>query len=325
MLESRLFHLDNPKMTDPLSDVLSLLDAESLVSTGLKAGGGWSLRVDGHEGLKFNAVLSGTAWLAIDGRPDPIALAAGDCFLLARGLPFTMAADLAIPPVNATEVFSITQGAVATMGDGADFHVVGGRMTLDKASSAILVDALPDCIVLPAGSERASAMRWLLNRFAAEVEGTDAGHGASAAKLMHLMFIELIRAHLAVPDQRQQGWLHALADPKIGKALRLMHEAPVRPWTLKELAESTAMSRSSFAQRFRERVGMPPLDYLLRWRMRLARRDMLTRRESMTEVSRRYGYASESAFGNAFKRVFGHPPRRSVMEAAPHEERPRPG
>jgi len=316
MLENRHFYCDSPIVIDPLSDVLSLLGAESFVSTGLKAGGAWSLRVDRHEGLKFNAVLSGCAWLAIEGRADPIALAPGDCFVLARGLPFTLAADLAFAPTDAGDVFAAADGPVATMGDGGDFHVVGGKMVLDALSSSLLVEALPDCILLRASSSHAATMQWLLDRFIAEIEGDEAGHGASAANLMHLMFIELIRAHLSLVASGREGWLYALADPRIGKALRLMHGAPSRRWTLPELAEATAMSRSSFAQHFRSRVGMPPLEYLLRWRMRLARRDLQKRSLPIADVARRYGYGSESAFGNAFKRVFGDPPRRSIARPA---------
>ena len=311
MLESRVFCRDNPRMTDPLTDVLSLLEAQSSVSTGLKAGGDWSLRVGRHDGLKFNAVRSGCAWLAIEGRDEAIELKGGDCFLLARGLPFTLATDLAIPPVDAADVFD-TDAPIATIGDGADFHVVGGKMVLDPTSSAILTDTLPDCILLPNTSPRATSMRWLLERFVAEADGVEAGNGASAANLMHLMFIELIRAHLSLSGESSGGWLYALSDPKVGKALRLMHAAPTHNWTLPELADSIAMSRSSFAQHFRSRVGMPPLEYLLKWRMRLARRDLQKLRQPIAEVSRRYGYGSESAFGNAFKRVFGESPRRSV-------------
>lgn len=320
MLDRRNQYSDSPKMTDPLSDVLALLEAESFVSTGMEAGGAWSVHVSAHTGLKFNAVVRGQAWLAIQGRTEALRVTVGDCFLLARGHPFTLSSELDVAAVDAETVFSAADGSVARIGDGADFRVVGGKMVLDPLAAGLLTEALPDCILLPACSDQAKAMHWLLARFTTEIERDAAGGPAAAANLMHLMFLELMRAHLAAAPQGEQGWLYALSDPRIGKALRLMHGAPSHGWTLLELAKATGMSRSSFAEHFRQRVGVPPLEYLLQWRMRLARRDLVRRRHSVGQVAERYGYGSESSFGSAFKRVFGDAPRRSIAGLAASRE-----
>jgi transcriptional regulator GlxA family with amidase domain len=147
------------------------------------------------------------------------------------------------------------------------------------------------------------------------------GAATMSGNLIHMMFVELIRAHLTREPDGGSGWLSALADPRVGKALRLMHDAPLHDWTLRELAERSAMSRSSFAHYFRTHVGIPPIDYLLRWRMQLARRDLVRSGHPVAKVAMTYGYASESAFGNAYKRVFGTSPRRSVREASYRRER----
>lgn len=303
-------------MSDPLSDMLTLLKATSFISTGLSAGGAWSVHVAGHEGLKFNAVVSGHAWLSISGRARPIRLGPGDCFLLARGLPFTLASDLDIAPIDAGIVFAAPNGPVATLGDGRDVRVVGGKMTLDPSSASMLTDALPDLILLSAFSEQARTMQWLLARFVAELAEDRVGAATVGANLIHMMFVELVRAYLTEEPDLARGWLNALADPRIGKALRVMHDDPMHGWTLLELANAVAMSRSSFAHRFRGQVGIPPLDYLRRWRMQLARRDLLMSRQTVAQVAQAYGYASESAFGNAYKRVFGTSPRRSIRNAS---------
>lgn len=275
-------------MPDPLSDVLELLEATSFVSTSLKAGGAWSVHVGGHEGLKFNAVVTGSAWLSITGCAEPIRLEPGDCFLLARGLPFTLASDLSLAPVDAGVVFGAASGAVAILGDGEGFYVAGGKMTLDPSSASLLTDTLPDYILLPASSERAQTMQWLLARFVAELAADDAGAATVAANLIHMMFVELIRTHLAAVPDGGRGWLSALGDPRIGRTLRLMHDAPTHGWTLGKLADAAAMSRSSFAHHFRARVGVAPLDYLLRWRMQLARRDLVRSAEPIAQVAQRY-------------------------------------
>ena len=312
MLVSPIIYRDSPNMTDPLSEVLALLDAQSVVSTSMKAGGDWSVRVGHHHGLKFNGVVKGSAWLVIEGHDDPIPVSAGDCFLLARGLPFVLASDLDKTPIDAEIVFNAAQGDIAIIGEGDDFHVAGGKMTLDPMTAGILTRALPDHILLPASSDQAVAMQWMLDRFATEVDGNRPGHRASAEKLMHLMFIELIRAHLKSKLHARHGWLNALADPRIGKALCHMHDQPLKPWTLLELADVTGMSRSNFARQFKASVGTPPLEYLTRWRMHMARRDLMSLQQPIAQTARRYGYNSESAFGNAYKRIFGEAPRRSI-------------
>jgi AraC-like DNA-binding protein len=105
------------------------------------------------------------------------------------------------------------------------------------------------------------------------------------------------------------GWIGALSDPKIGAGLRLLHRDVSRNWKVEELARSVGMSRSAFALRFKTLVGVPPLDYLLRWRMQRAR-DLLRRNDNVATVAFRLGYQSESAFGNAFKRIYGRSPKR---------------
>jgi transcriptional regulator GlxA family with amidase domain len=158
-------------------------------------------------------------------------------------------------------------------------------------------------------------LHWLLARLASELNQREAGSEAQARQLMQMMFIELMREYL-VSDQRKKGWLSALADPGIRRALQAMHAEPARAWGLQELADSALMSRSAFAARFKSVVGVPPLDYLIRWRMHLASQALRGGTVSVAEVAESVGYSSESAFGNAFKRVLGHPPKRYVTNLA---------
>jgi AraC-like DNA-binding protein len=309
MLEIPYMRRNSLIMVDPLSDVLELLGAHSLVSAGFKAGGAWTLRVPSFRGLKFNAVLKGEARLLIDGHADPIALRRGDCFMLSRGTPFVLASDLSLPTKPAEEVFTAVSDGLAMLGSGDDFHVVGGKMILDEMSEPLLTGELPDCVLLRRDSDSAKAVQWLLGRFVKEIEGSGAGSGVVAGSLMHLMFIELVRAHLSsCTDGMRPGWMDAQRDDRIGKALGLIHAEPVHPWTLAELADECAMSRSSFAERFRRMVGITALDYVVRWRMQLARRDLALPAGNLSLIAERYGYSSVSAFCHAFKRVFGTTP-----------------
>ncbi len=124
-------------------------------------------------------------------------------------------------------------------------------------------------------------------------------------QLSQLLFIQILRAHLEASGPMPAGWLRALADPRLAPALRLMHGDPARSWHLEELASACAMSRTTFAVRFKDIAGVAPLSYLADWRMRLAERALREEDTPVAVLARSLGYASESAFSNAFKRVTG--------------------
>jgi transcriptional regulator GlxA family with amidase domain len=126
--------------------------------------------------------------------------------------------------------------------------------------------------------------------------------------LAQILFVQALRSYSE--GDASMGWLGALSDPRIGDALRLMHGAVDRAWTVAELAAAVGMSRSSFAERFKARVGIGAFEYLLRWRMQLATQALRSRETSISTLSASLGYASESAFSNAFKRTMGTSPRR---------------
>jgi AraC-like DNA-binding protein len=141
------------------------------------------------------------------------------------------------------------------------------------------------------------------------------------AHLSHLLFVQVLRAHLAsvAHDDAETGWLAAAAHPRIGIALGLMHAQPARHWTLDLLAEAAHMSRSTFSEHFKALVGRAPMDYLLHWRMQRAVRALRGGRGRLAAIALDAGYESESAFSHAFKRVMGQSPahyRRAVRDAA---------
>ncbi|HEY5412191.1 MAG TPA: AraC family transcriptional regulator, partial [Caulobacteraceae bacterium] len=125
------------------------------------------------------------------------------------------------------------------------------------------------------------------------------------------------RLYLAQKTATGVGWLYALREPQISIAIEAIHRRPAHPWTLDELARLAVMSRSTFARRFRERVGDTPIAYLARWRMLLATRRLIDSRDTLSEIALSLGYDSENAFNTAFKRIMGCSPRRySQVEPA---------
>ena len=133
------------------------------------------------------------------------------------------------------------------------------------------------------------------------------------------MFVHLLRASIEHGAAPETGWLRAVGDERLAPALRLIHANPGRPWHLPELAKAAAMSRTSFAARFRAVAGVAPLAYVTQWRMRLAQRALRQEGPPVSALARELGYASESAFSNAFKREVGVAPQRyrsAMMRAA---------
>jgi AraC-like DNA-binding protein len=293
---------------DPLSDVLSLLKPRSYLSAGFDAGGDWAIHFPRNAGIKCYAVVSGQCWLAVDDVPEPVLLQAGDCFLLPGGRPFRLASDLALPSVEAEAVFAAArQGGVARHNGGGDFFLVGSRFVL-SGNAGILLGMLPPIVHIRKEADQA-ALRWSVERMMQELRERQPGGFLMAEHLAHMMLLQALRLHMAEGGKDGVGWLFALADKQMSAAISAMHADPAQRWTLQTLAEQAAMSRSSFALKFKQTVGTSPLDYLTRWRMLLAG-DRLTHSADPTAViALSLGYESESAFSTAFKRVMGASPR----------------
>ena len=294
---------------DPLSDVLALLKPRSYVSAGFDAAGEWSIQFPQHEGIKCYAVVCGECWLSMQGVPDAVHLRRGDCFLLPSGRPFRLASDLALTPVDAQTIFwPVRNGGIASCNGGGEFFLVGSRFALSGAHAGILLGMLPPIVHIREKSDQA-ALRWSVERMMHELHDPQPGGFLIAQHLAHMMLVQALRLHLAEGPQGGVGWLFALADKQMGAAINAVHADPGHRWTLQELAQRAAMSRSSFALRFKATVGTPPLEYVARWRMLLAGDRLTHSGEPVSVIALSLGYESESAFSTAFKRVMGCSPR----------------
>ncbi|MER5464639.1 AraC family transcriptional regulator [Streptomyces sp. NPDC002668] len=314
-------------MTDPLSDVLASLNVRSGSLSGLEARGSWALRFGVHEHIKIGAVLDGCCWLGVDGA-EPVRLEAGDCFLLAARESFTVSGDLDTPYRSAEEVYQAADSRIVRLGQtlGAADHertlIVGGSIDFLDATVALLLGGLPPVTVIPAGTAQAKVIEPLLGVFLDEVNAVRLGTSVMSDRLTEILFIQALRAVVAVADAPDgtplPGWLGALGDPRIGRVLLLMHQQADRPWTVSALGAQVGMSRASFAARFKELVGLPPLVYLQRWRILAAGRELRRGERTVASVAAEWGYSSESAFSTAFKRITGISPAqyRSAAPAA---------
>ncbi len=298
---------------DPLSDVLSLLKPVSYGSGGLTAGGEWLLAFPKYEGVKCYAIVEGECRLAVEGSPAPVHLRQGDCAVLPHGRPFLLGSDLALPPMDArTLVETRRYNGLVSCGSGEGFFLVGGHFLLD-GDAHILLGLLPSIVSLQGDREK-EAMRWHIERLGEELRVPKPGGALIAQQIAYSMLVQVLRLYLGEVQKDGVGWLFALSDKQISAALELMHHDPAHRWTVLELAKAAGMSRTTFSETFKARVGIPPLEYLTRWRMRLAGERLLHSNQGVGEIAPALGYESESAFSAAFKRVMGSSPR-SYMRA----------
>ena len=300
---------------DALSDVLSLLKPASYMFRGLDAAGAWAIRFGEHVGIKCYAVLSGQAWLTVEGVGD-VLLEAGDCVLLPRGHASRLGSDLEAVTREACDVFpTVVDGGVMTINGGGAAYGLGGYFAFEGRHAGILLGVLPPIVHIRQESDRA-VLRGAIDRIMQELRAPQPGGFLVAQHLAHLMLLQALRIFLAQGPDAGIGWIYALGDRQLGAAMNALHGDPGRKWTIQSLADVAAMSRSTFALRFKERVGESPIDYLTRWRMLLAADRLLTSRDAIAVIAPALGYDSDSAFSTAFKRVMGCAPRDYVREQA---------
>ncbi|GBQ99720.1 AraC family transcriptional regulator [Acetobacter nitrogenifigens DSM 23921 = NBRC 105050] len=293
---------------DPLSEVLSLLKLRSYVSGGFDAAGDWAIRFGPHEGIKFHAVVAGSCWLSVEGEL-PVQVNAGECFLLSRGLPFSIASDLSLDPIHVSQVLPPNpSGRILSYNGGGDYLSIGGHFTLAEGQADLLLQVLPP--LLHVRDQLGSAtLRWCVERMRQELAEGQPGDFIVAQQLATIVLVQALRFYLSGRKAENPGWLFALADKRLCAAMAAMHATPGERWTLQTLARVAGMSRTAFAVTFKGTVGLSPIAYLTHWRMMQAADHLVSSRCSLAEIGSAVGYDSEKSFGAAFKRVMRCSPR----------------
>jgi AraC-like DNA-binding protein len=183
-----------------------------------------------------------------------------------------------------------------------------------------LVDLMPDVLhIQAAGREQDEMLRAMVAAMGAEALSARPGGATLMTRLADVLVVQAVRWWLDHGAEERCGWLTALRDPRVGKALALIHRRPQEGWTVGSLAKAVRLSRSVFSERFTQLVGKPPMQYVTRWRMHLAARWLREDKLRLGEIAARLGYESEPSFSRAFKRHMGAPPgavRRGAREEA---------
>jgi AraC-like DNA-binding protein len=260
-------------------------------------------------------VSSGRCWLDVHGE-EPRQLQPGDFALVPHGNGHLLLSEPGTRTRRVDELnYDYVGGRYAilrTGGGGAPTSIVCGTVRRGQPAARSLLSLLPRTIVIDGApgspSPEAEWMYSTLRLIAAEGRELRPGGETVITRLSDVLVVQAIRCWIADQGLGLTGWLGALRDPRIGRAMSLVHRDPARPWSVASLAREVAMSRSAFAARFTQLVGEPAMQYVTRWRMQAAldwlQRDHL----SVAELTARLGYESEAAFSRAFKRTIGLAP-----------------
>jgi AraC-like DNA-binding protein len=304
---------------DPIADAVGLLRPSTVIHPSLRAAGAWALRFEAVPHVKIGGLVTGGCWLVLDGR-EPVRLEQGDTFLLGAPPAHTLASSPGVRTRRGEPLLeSGAEEGVVSIGPVTDdsTYLCSGHLVLDDRNAAVLTDFLPPLVVVRSADPRGRPLAQLIELLSTEVEEHAPGGALAMNHLAQLLLVQMLRAH-AHQAGHPVGWMRALRDDGIGTALRAMHADVAHPWTLAELAAISLMSRSAFAHAFRSQVGVPPLEYLIRWRMGLARDAIAQDTMSISDLARATGYGSESAFSSAFRREVGVSPSAYRSELRQH-------
>ncbi|GAA4975884.1 AraC family transcriptional regulator [Pseudonocardia tropica] len=298
---------------DPLGEALHVLRMDGVFYCRSELGEPWGMTLPPTPGcLWFHVVTSGGCRLTVDGAGDGAdrELRPGELVVVPRGTGHVLRSA---PGVSAPDIRSIPHpmldGRYALLrhgGDGPVTRMVCGAVRFSHPAAGDLVASLPDLVRVepsPIGDRVQDTLRLL----AAEVEHGGPGSDAVITRLADVLVLQAVRGTLRADAATRTGWLGALADDRIGRALAAVHREPDRDWTVAALAATAAMSRSAFSARFTELVGESAMGYVTRWRMQAAAEFLSGGSGTVAQAAHRFGYRSEAAFARAFSRVVGEP------------------
>lgn len=309
-----------PDIKDPLGETLHLLRLTGSLYCRSELTAPWGVELPPFEDcMMFHIVTSGRCWLEVEGE-QPRLLQQGSLALVPHGNGHTIRCT---PTDKVVPLFDIPVEQVSDRyevmrygGEGELTHLTCGVVRFDHAAGQQLIAQLPKVLQVDSwNDEEGSWLQSTLRFISREAREPQPGGETVITHLADILIIQAIRSWINSAPEADQGWLAALRDKQVGRALALIHSTPNKDWSLASLAKEVGMSRSGFSARFTNLVGESVMRYLTHWRMQLAHAQMLDTTDSLSVVAERLGYQSEVVFCRAFKRVFGVSPG-SVRQTA---------
>jgi AraC-like DNA-binding protein len=297
---------------DALAAVVTLLKPQALLSKIVQGRGRWGVRYPAYGQPSFALVLDGSCWLACEGTPAT-SLQSGDFILFSVTPGFTLASDLNVKPRPMSIPRPEDHVGEVVHGDpksDVSATLIGGGFAFDPINASMLVHLLPKMLHIRATDPAIDGVAPIFEMIKRETSVTRPGQSLVLTRLMEIVLVEVLRS--APPELHSTGLLAGLRDAQLAAALRSIHLKTSHPWTLETLARQAGMSRSSFADRFARVVGETPLNYLLQWRIAVAKNKLVHEELTISETALAVGYQSASAFSTAFSRETGRSPKEFV-------------
>lgn len=290
---------------DPLTDMIALLRPSAAVSKPISGKGRWAVYYDAYDAPGFTIILSGEAWLTFDGK-EPLHLAEGDFLLLPTTPAFALASE---PRLSGPRVTPRDEAVRHGDPDGTpDFMALGGSFAFERVNAPLLLSLLPEHIHIPASEGRATRFGRLIDLLAEECATDYPGKELIIQRMLEALLIEALRWRSLGNEAVPAGLLSGMQEPAIARALQAIHADVRASWTVARLASIAGMSRSAFSARFGEVLGCAPIEYLLRWRMAIAKDALARGNKTLDRIAEEIGYELASAFSTAFRKRLGCPP-----------------
>lgn len=296
-------------MIDPLAEVVTLLEPSARFSKVVSAAGRWRVHRSDVGQPFYCVILDGACLLTVDGH-EPITLQQSDFVLIPSAYGFTTSSlhPLTAEDLNSEPVFVNGELRLGAQDQTPDVRLLIGHCVFGSPDATLLVSLLPQFIHVRGEKRLSTLVQLVVDESRAQRPARD----VILMRLLEVLFIEALRSTTATAGSA--GLLRGLADERLAVAIRRMHEDISRTWTVAQLAQEAALSRSAFFERFSRAVGVAPMAYLLAWRMATATSLLLRKEGNVAEVAERVGYGSASAFSVAFTRHVGQPPTRYVQQ-----------
>ncbi|MBP6876803.1 MAG: AraC family transcriptional regulator [Phenylobacterium sp.] len=299
---------------DPLSRILRDLRIVGVSYGCCRLAGPWGVNFPKDGAARLHFVVEGRCWLRVDGQP-PMPLSAGDAVLLPKGETHCLSDTehgrvTCFSNLPARAIGERVYQLEGTGPDGAgqgDVVLACCSVRFREPCLNPLLDLMPT-VVSVAGARSDPTLAVLLAAMADEVLDQNIGAATVLSRLADVVITRLIRAWVRDGGREAEGWMAAIRDPKIGRALAAIHQDPAHNWSIETLARTAGLSRTIFAERFTRVLGVSPARYIARWRMYLASSLLTEEGLSIAEVGGRLGYESGPAFSRAFKRHLGVSP-----------------
>lgn len=289
---------------DPLSDIIHLLRPHAVFSKPIAGRGDWGVSYAAQGQPGFAIVLEGKCWLGLNAA-ETVLLERGDFVLMPDILAFTLQSHpnakcvLGPPPPVGTRHSGVRHGDPKGK---PDFEMLGGSFQMEPVNAPLLLTLLPEMIHIRAAEQGTERLSMVLNLISQECAANQPGREMILTRLLEILLIECLRWPGTNLDSVPTGLLAGMKDKALAKALRALHSDVRAGWTVARLAKLASMSRSAFAARFTETLGCAPMEYLIRWRMALAKDALCRGGKSLERIAEEIGYESASAFSTAFRR-----------------------